>query len=163
MTIIKLITGSPDPALVAQDLRAIADLVERDQFLAAIVAQYFKQAVWPAHSVHYEDRDERATMAEAIRRFKPIATGPIGKDYRDSGAGYFDATIPLNALRIKLTDLREQVCTRVVTGVETVIEEVPDPEYLAKAPTIKQTRDVETFEWKCESLMAPAGAESVRA
>ena len=41
-----------------------------------------------------------------------------------------------------------------MTGVETVTEEVPDPDALAAVPTIIQTREVETVEWKCEPLMA---------
>ncbi|WP_405490372.1 hypothetical protein [Nocardia sp. NBC_00511] len=102
--------SAPDQALVARDLRALADLIENDSdgFTAAIVAQLFKDCAWPAHSVHYQARDGRTReiMAEAIRRFKTIASGPVAKDYRDAGDGYFDATIPLSALQIALTDLR---------------------------------------------------------
>lgn len=163
MVTITPIAGSPDPALVAADLRDLADLIEHDGdgFLAAVLAQLFRRnAVWPAHSVDHTERagQERAVMAEAIRRFKTIASGPVEKEYRDGGAGYFDATVPLTGLRIVLTDLREQVCTRVVTGLEIVTEEVPDPEYVAAAPKVTVTREVESVEWQCGSLMATAEA-----
>lgn len=165
MTIIKPIAGSPDPALVAQDLRALADLIEHDGdgFVAAFLVQLFKHHVWPAHGVDYLERggQERAVMAEAIRRLKMIASGPVAKDYREykgSSDSYFDATIPLQAVSIRLTDLRNLVCERVVTGVETVTEEIPDPEYIAAAPKITQTREVEQVEWQCGPIMGDAEA-----
>jgi hypothetical protein len=55
-----------------------------------------------------------------------------------------DAVLALHAAR-------ENVCTRVVTGTMTVTE--PDPEALAAVPKI--TREVETYEWRCDPLLAP--------
>lgn len=153
------IPGSPAPAAVAADLRALADLVENDEFVAAMLAQAISRAsIWPNHATHHEHEDQGAqVMAEAIRRFKPVASTPIRKGYRDGGDGYFDAFVPLTALTIRLTDLREVVCERVVTGVETVTEVVPDPEYIAAAPRVTVTREVESVEWQCGSLMASTG------
>lgn len=163
MSTVTPLAGSPDAALVAEDLRALADLVENDGdgFLAALIRQLFaKSAVWPLHSVAYDDRDDsgREVMAETIRRFKAIATAPVRKEYEDGGDGYFNATIPLRALRIKLTDLRARVCERVVTGTTTVTEEIPDPEYVAAAPKVAVTRTVESVEWKCVPILADAEA-----
>ncbi|WP_282775828.1 hypothetical protein [Nocardia sp. CC201C] len=156
--IIRPITGSPDAAAVAADLRALADLVasDGDGFLAAIVGRLFASTqAWPAHAASYDYDDQgRAVMAETIRRFKTIAAGPITKNYRDGGLGYLEVGVPLQALRIELVELREQVCERVVTGVETVTEEIPDPDYIAAAPTITRTREVESVEWRCAPVLA---------
>ncbi len=149
-----------DPAAVAADLRAIADVVEGNPHLATVIANLFHSALWPLHAVAYGDpmrEDPRAVMAATIRALKPIASGPIEKQYRDD---FFDAIVPLQAVKLRLTDERSKVCTRVVTGVETVTEEVPDPEALAAVPTITRTREVETVEWQCEPLMAAAGTNA---
>lgn len=57
---------------------------------------------------------------------------------------------------LELIGARERVCERVVTGTTTVTE--PDPEALAQVPTV--TREVETYEWRCESLLERAEATS---
>lgn len=155
------IPGSPAPADVAADLRALADLAENDAFVAAIAAKLFGETVWPAHVAAHEHRDDRAAiMAETIRRFKPIAAGPIQKRYADGGDGYLNVTVPMRTLSIELTDLRDEVCEKVVTGVETFTEEVPDPEYIAAAPKVVVTREVESVEWQCGSLMARASEKA---
>lgn len=151
-SIITPVSNAKDPADVAADLRAIADLIEGNPHLATVIATAFTSPLWPNHAVAYDQRDNaRGVMAETIRQLMPIATGPVEKRYHGD---YFDAVIPLRSITIQLTDARDKVCTRVVTGVETVTEEIPDPEYLAAAPTVTQTREVETVEWRCEPLMA---------
>ncbi|MCM6776234.1 hypothetical protein NDR87_18930 [Nocardia sp. CDC159] len=159
MNIIAL-PGSPAAADVAADLRALADIAETDEFVAAMLARLISGGtLWPNHATDYQHRDHGAqVMGEAIRRFKPIAAEPIRKEFRDGGDGYFDAVVPLKALTLRLTDLREVVCERVVTGVETVTEEVPDPEYVAAAPKVTVTREVESFEWKCAPILAASEA-----
>jgi hypothetical protein len=148
---IKPVPYAPDPAAVAADLRAIADAVEDNPMLATLIGQAFQGDLFPMYVVASEDRgDPREVMAEIIRQLKPIASEPIGKQYGDK---WFHADVQMRAIRLRLTEERENVCTRVVTGTETVTEEVPDPEYIAKAPVIKQTREVETVEWQCEPLM----------
>lgn len=153
-------SDSSSAADVAADLRALADLVENDGdgYVAAVLWQLINAATtWPAHAASRDTEYQRVEiMAEAIRRFKKVATQPIRKEYNDSGAGYFDAVVPMRGITIALTDLREEVCERVVTGVETVIDTVPDPEYIANAPTVDVTREVETFEWKCGPVLAAA-------
>ena len=147
-----------DSVAVAADLRAIADLIEDKPHLAVMVATLFKESMWPVHAIAYLDPmrdDPRAVIAETIRQLQPIATGPVEKRYDEK---WFEAAIPLTALKLTLTDSRDAVCTRVVTGVETVTEEVPDPEALAAVPTITRTREVETVEWQCEPLMGSTPA-----
>lgn len=167
---IQPITGSPAPADVAADLRALADLVESDSggFVAAMIRDVFKHDVWPAHAAAFKYdavnskivRDRPAIMAEAIRRFKTIAIAPVTKVYSDRGDGYFDALIPLRALPLTLTDERAEICERVVTHVETVTDHIPDPEYIAAAPTVPVERAVEHVEWKCAPILARTEAVS---
>lgn len=159
---IRPITGSKPAADVAADLRALAGIAENDPYVAAMIAKYFDSAIWPSHVVGYEhDEQPKEVMAEAIRRLKPIAADPVRKVYADHGEGYLNVFVPLKALTLKLTEVRAQVCERVVTGVETVTEEVPDPEYIAAAPTVTRTREVETVEWKCAPLLGePVSAQA---
>ncbi len=158
---IRPITGSKPAADVAADLRALAGLAENDPFVAAMIARYFDAAVWPNHVVGHEHKEQRKeVMAEAIRRLKPVATGTISKNYAEHGEGYLKVTVPLKALTIELTEIRAQVCERVVTGVETVTEEIPDPDYIAAAPRVTQTREVETVEWRCVPLLAESAASN---
>lgn len=159
------IPGSPAPAAVAADLRALADLAENDGFVAAMLGRLISgNSLWPNHATDHRHEGQGAeVMAEAIRRFKPIATGPIQKCYNDLGDGYLNATVPLRALSIKLTDLRAAVCERVVTGVVVETEEMPDPDYIAAAPTKTVTREVEQVEWRCEPILAPRASEKAGA
>lgn len=152
------ITGSPAAADVAADLRALAELVENDGdgFIAALMADLFsRNSCWPwfpASADHNDQRDQ--LMAETIRRFKTITATPIRKEYRDGGEGYLDVFVPLRGLTLKLVELRSEVCERVVTSTETVTEEVPDPDYIAAAPTKTVTREVEQVEWRCTPILA---------
>lgn len=145
---------APDPANVAADLRSLADAVEDNPFLAALIAHTFGSSMFPLYAAAEEERNNlRELMAETIRQLQPLASGPVKKRYGDK---WFYATVPMRAIELQLAEEREQVCTRVVTGVETVTEEIPDPEYIAAAPKITQTREVEVVEWKCEPLMKAA-------
>lgn len=149
--VIKPISGGKDPAAVAADLRAIADVIQDNPHLAAMIAQLFERSLWPIHAVAYDQRDDpRAVMAGALRQFMTIASGPAEKHY---DSDYFKAAIPLRAVKLRLTDERSQVCTRMVTGTETVTEEIPDPGYIAAAPMVTVTSERDVVEWKCEPLM----------
>jgi hypothetical protein len=151
---IKAAHYAPDSANVAADLRSLADAVEDNPFLAALIAHMFGSSMFPLYAAAEEERNNlRELMAETIRQLQPLASGPVKKRYGDK---WFYATVPMCAIELQLAEEREQVCTRVVTGVETVTEEIPDPEYIAAAPKITQTREVEVVEWKCEPLMKAA-------
>lgn len=148
---------TPAPADLAADLRALADLIDNDSdgFTTAILHRILNRDVFPSHVVApVHDNQNREVMAEAIRRFKTVATGPIKKKYHDYGDGYFEAVIPLRAISVTLTDQRDQVCERIVTGTTTVTETVPDPEYIAAAPKVTVSREVETVEWKCGPVLS---------
>lgn len=147
--VLKPTSYAPDPTAVAADLRAIADVIEGNPFLASLITQAFDRSLFPEFAAAQEQRDDsRELMAETIRQLKPLASRSIEKKYGDR---WFHAVIPLRTISLTLTDEREAVCTRIVTGTETVTEEVPDPEALAAVPTITQTREL--VEWSCEPLM----------
>lgn len=142
--------GSPDPADVAADLRALADLAAADPFVAAMLTNLISDnSIFPVHSADYSHaHQQRDVMAEAIRRFKPAAAAPIRKEYPGD---FFYAKVPMKAITLRLAEERAAVCERVVTGIETVTETVPDPEYIA--PTVTVTREVETVEWRCGPVL----------
>ncbi|MGW4123668.1 hypothetical protein [Nocardia sp. NPDC004711] len=156
---IQLKAGSPAASDVAADLRALADLAEGDGFIAAVLHGVFERSIFPEHSAAYSIeggmivREVPAILAETIRRIKPLATGPVAKTYSD---GFHESRIGLRALALRLTARRNDVCERIVTGVTQVTEEVPDPEYLAAAPMVSVTREVEQVEWRCEPILAHA-------
>lgn len=154
---IKPTVYGPDPAAVAADLRSLADAVEHNPFLATLITQGFGSSLFPLYAAADDQRENlRELMVATIRQLQPLATGPVEKRYSDK---WFYATVPMRALKLELAEERDQVCTRVVTGVETVTEEIPDPEYIAAAPKVTQTREVEVVEWKCEPLMKATTAE----
>ncbi|MGW4718319.1 hypothetical protein [Nocardia sp. NPDC004260] len=160
---IRPITGSPAAADVAADLRALADLVENDGdgFIAAMLGRLLTADVGgafviPAHCTGFEHETQPSeVMAEAIRRLKKVAVQPVEKEYTDE---LFRASICMRALGLRLIEQRTRMCERVVTGVETITEEIPDPDYIAAAPKVTQTREVEIVEWKCAPVLA-AGQE----
>lgn len=53
---------------------------------------------------------------------------------------------------------RDEVCERVVTGVETVTRKVKDPKALAAVPEVEVTEEVETYEWRCTSILSGASS-----
>jgi len=108
---------------------------------------------------NFWDDDAREQMAAAARALpcdwrKSVSNGSEGE------ASYFDLYGSLAGLKIRLTAYRDAVCTRVVTGVSQVAEEVPDPEALAAVPKVMITREVEEVTWDCGSLLAPAAASA---
>jgi hypothetical protein len=57
-------------------------------------------------------------------------------------------------VKLEVVADRDQVCERVVTGVETVTELVPDP----AAPLVEQTVEREIVEWQCPESILRASA-----
>jgi hypothetical protein len=104
--------------------------------------------------------DIPAEMAAIARAMGVAEKG--SRSYRSSGEERFTLTRQFGALRVVASCPREEVCERVVTGTEEVTEEVPDPAYVAAAPTVTVTKVVEQVEWVCRPLLAedrePAGA-----
>jgi hypothetical protein len=96
------------------------------------------------------DGDERAILAA----FATAASRAGRTVTKDPGKQYFGIKIPFGRLNLSVFGYRDQVCERVVTGVETVTREVPDPEALAAVPTVEVTETVEQVEWRCGPLLA---------
>lgn len=57
-------------------------------------------------------------------------------------------------VRYEFNAEREQVCKRIITGVEHVEIEEPDPKAVAALPKVKRTEKREIVEWECPSLLA---------
>lgn len=131
---------------VVAGLRATADLVE-------LVPELAKRVGFHALSAHFGPDEEPAPLFARFIRAALDLGFTIDKDYNGD---YAMVVAKRSDFKVTLQTYREQVCEKVVTGVETVTEEVPDPEALAAVPTITQTREVETFRWECKPLLAAA-------
>lgn len=60
----------------------------------------------------------------------------------------------VGGVRVAVLAYRDEVCERVITGVETVTKQVPDPEKLAAVPLVEVTEEVEQVDWVCRPLLA---------
>lgn len=107
------------------------------------------------------EKECRAAMAAAARAFPCTLRKRVTEN--NGSAAYFYLDGELDGLKVDLVALRESVCERVVTGVEQVTEMVKDPDALAAVPEVEVTREVETVEWRCHPLLAPAEAQEVPA
>jgi hypothetical protein len=136
-----------------EGLRALADLFETNPELA----EYFRHshAFAKVHLPvsHYDD--PRASMAAWARAGK-AAGAQITKDY-DGQWG--SVTMALSdAVKIWAYAKREQVCTRIVTGTETVTVQVPDPSVEVPMVEVEQTHEI--VEWQCLPLLDANGGAS---
>jgi hypothetical protein len=96
--------------------------------------------------------DAREQMAAVARALRCAWQKEVTVEDEEFPA-YFRMAGDLSGLQVQLTAYRDAVCTRVVTGTEDrEVEEVVTP-----ALTRKVTKPVEVVEWRCESLLAPAG------
>lgn len=94
--------------------------------------------------------DNKAAMAAAVRALP----GPLEKG--TTGDGYFDLRGSIDGFHYELTAYRSEVCERVATGIETVTRTIVDPRAPAP-PMIEVVEEVETFEWRCGSILAGGG------
>ncbi len=106
--------------------------------------------------VHGDIPAEMATIARAM------GAAEKGARSYSSGSERFTLSRQFGALRVVASCPRDEVCERVVVATETLTETVPDPQYIAAAPTVTVTKTVEQVEWRCRPLLAgdrePAGA-----
>lgn len=65
----------------------------------------------------------------------------------------FKVVASLRGLKVMVLADRDEVCERITTGVRKVTKEVPDPQALAKVPTVTVTEEVETYEWICKPIL----------
>lgn len=132
---------------IVEGLRALADLFEANPELAEDFR--FSHAFSKIHNPVGNDEDPRASMAAWARAGK--ASGhPVTKDY-DGKWGSVSVALS-DAVKVWTYAEREQVCTRIVTGTETVTVTVPDPDVTVPTVEIEQTREI--VEWRCEPLLA---------
>jgi hypothetical protein len=124
-------------------LRQLADLLERHDDLALP----YEGRGYARLGIFVETKDEVLAWVRAM-------DGPVSKQYDSDGSYDFRAEGALAGLNLRVYAPRGEVCERIVTGVETVTETVPDPEALAAVPTVEVTREVEQIEWRCHPLLA---------
>lgn len=130
-------------------LRAFADMIEQHPH----IAEYLRYGTLDGLNIPVgHHADPRQAMADMIRAGRSVG-GTVAKSY-DTRWGNADILLS-DGVKLHVYAQREKVCTRVVTGVETVTREVPDPS--VEVPMVTVTEQVETVEWVCEPLLAAAG------
>ena len=137
---------------IINDLHTIADVLEKNPELnePSISDDYEGVTV----RFHYYSADAAARIANDVRLFPGMKFNKNDPKKDDFEKNYYTLTAKLDVLNIQFLAPRATVCQRVVTATETVTEEVPDPAEVAKLPTIKHERTVETVEWQCVPLLA---------
>ncbi len=102
------------------------------------------------------EKDARATLAATARA--------MGSCDKDAVGDYFAVRRDFGLFSYEVFTTRDAACERVVVGVETVTEAVPDPDF--PAPMVERTVEREVVEWRCPPLLAeaePKGAVAARA
>jgi hypothetical protein len=127
-------------------LRAIADLLEAKPELGMPSLDRVDWDVWP-HMVD-DIPSEVARLARLIPT-KFTKNNPTDNSYDED---YYTLSGNVGGMPVRILTYREKVCTKVVTGTETITTLVPAPD----APMVKVTHDREIFEWVCEPLLAKA-------
>lgn len=134
-------------AAYIRGLRALADVLEAHP---EVPVPYHGNQADITISAFLHSEDPRAELAAAARAF------PCNweKAVRDDGTygSYFDLHGKLHGLSLRLTAYRDAVCERVVTGTRDIEVE----EEIRPAETRKVVKQVETAEWVCHPLLAPA-------
>lgn len=134
-------------AEMAAGLRGIADMLVATPALARMFENPLKWAgIWlhPAR-----DDSARGDLARFVRA--ALAVGAvITKEVSDDRFNV-TATLP-SGVKLMTLSHRDEVCERVVTGVETVTRTVPDP--TVEIPMVEVTEQVETVRWECKPLLA---------
>lgn len=132
---------APDPrAEYTLGLRMLADLLDTNPDIPLPYHGNGTALLW----IIVSEKDQKATLA-AIARALP---GKVTKDVRD---GSFDLKGQLAGLLVQVIAQRDEVCTRVVTGTETVTKTIPDPD--VEVPLVEVTETVEQVEWICGPLL----------
>lgn len=136
--------GTPDPrAEYIAGLRMLADLLEAHP---EVMTPHRQIQVIPLGAEVC--REQLAAWARALP----------GKKDKEIGDRMVTLVGWLRGVKVQVLAYRDEVCERITTGVETVTREVPDPEALAKVPTVTITEEVETYEWRCASILAGAAS-----
>jgi hypothetical protein len=132
-------------------LRQIADWLEQHpEVETPYLASNATGTYMPTLPIYLIGDDQRAQLAAIAR-----AMGSAEKTTRHD---QFVVHRTFAGIALAAYADQTQVCERVVTATREITEEVPDPEALAAVPTVTRTRIEEDVEWRCTSLLAPAGA-----
>jgi hypothetical protein len=133
---------------LATGLRNLATFIEQNPDLADGFQHSLQTFALNVHLGDTADKPGRlAEYARAAARHRI----PVTKKVTDQ---WHNLILDFDGIRAKVLAYRNEVCERVVTGVETVTKTVPDPEALAAVPTIEVTEQVEQIEWRCRPLLA---------
>lgn len=127
----------------AAGLRKLADAIEANPELAP----HLRHA---CHSSAHIFNDVPATFATFARAAK-ASGAKVTKDYHGKFA---HVRADWDGVSVDLQTDRDEVCERVVVDTREIVEEIPDPEAVAKLPKVKQTRVEEIVEWKCRPILA---------
>jgi hypothetical protein len=117
----------------ADSLRMIADFFEAHEELPLP----HDAEVFPIYSV--SDREDLQPWLRAL--------GSIEKRF---DGHWFRPRHRFGTIDLELVLYRENICRRVVKGVETVTVLEADPEALKKVPMREVTREQEIVEWECD-------------
>lgn len=133
---------------LAAGLRNLAQFIELNPELAYGFEGTFARSGINVHLRYQGDAAaDLAEYAQAAARYGAEVT----KDIDDRMHNLY---LDFAGVKAHVLAYREEVCERVVTGVETVTKTVPDPEALAAVPQVEITEDVELVEWRCRPLLA---------
>jgi len=131
-------------AAMAVGLRTLADMIQANPHIAARFEHTFGYSGINAHLDNDGNQAaQQADLARIARRYGAKVT----KDITDA---FHNVILDFGGVKVDVLARREEVCERVVTGVETVTKTVPDP----FAPLVEVIEEVETVEWVCRPLLA---------
>lgn len=138
------------------DLHTIAEVLEQHPEINTPTISDYSAGV--TARFHYYGENAAAEIANDIRFFPGVKFNKNDPTKGTFENNYYTLTGKLDVLEVQFLAPRDKVCNRVVTGTETVTEELPDPAEVAKLPTVKTERTIETVEWQCVPLLAKAEA-----
>lgn len=135
-----------DRAAYISGARKFLDLLEAHEEIP--IPYYGSSSKYGRLGLHFlSGVDNKSAMAAAVRALP----GPLEKNTETNG--YFDLNGNIDGFYYTLTADRNEVCERVATGVETVTRTIVDPR-APIPPMIEVTEEIETFEWRCGSILA---------
>jgi hypothetical protein len=102
----------------------------------------------------FEQIDTFAGSAETIRDFVRAGLKHGAEILKGGSDQWFTAKLMWGPVKLHINARRDEVCERVVVDTREIVEEIPDPEQVAKLPKVKQTRVEEIVEWKCSPILA---------
>lgn len=134
----------------AAGLRALADMVEQNPELVPFTS------LDGLYAFHVQTADDQAAFARAGLRHGAKVTKDVSRELHN-------LLLTWGPVSAYVLAGRGDVCERVPTGVEKVTKTIKDPDAVAALPDVEIVEEVETFEWKCQPLLAVLDGEQVPA